>query len=103
MTIVTKDNYNVEVESAEGLVVIDFWAAWCGPCRMLSPIIDQLDESVKNVKFCKVNVDEEAELSRKFGVMSIPTVVFMIDGNIAQTLVGYRSKEELLAIIGEYV
>ena len=102
MTTVTKSNYSAEVEVAKGLVVIDFWAEWCGPCRMLSPIMESLDKEVADVKFCKVNVDEESALAQKFGVMSIPMLVFMVEGNVAETLVGYRSKEEILSVINDY-
>ncbi len=102
MTTITKNNYTAEVEAANGLVVIDFWADWCGPCRMLSPIMESLDKEVKDVKFCKVNVDEEPALAQKFGVMSIPMLVFMVEGNVAETLVGYRSKEEILSVIDDY-
>lgn len=103
MLTVTKENYKKEVEEAEELVVIDFWAPWCGPCRMLSPIMESLSEEMADVKFCKVNVDEQPELAREFSVMSIPMVAVIKEGNVAQTLVGYRAKEEIAGMIEDYM
>ncbi len=102
MITVTEDNYKTEVENSDRLTVIDFWASWCGPCKMLSPIIESLSNEMSDVKFCKVNVDEQQALAGKFGIMSIPTLVFMLDGNVIDTLVGYRAKEEIAQIIEEY-
>lgn len=102
MIIIDEENYKSEVENSDRLTVVDFWASWCGPCRMLAPIIEELSEELQDVKFCKVNVDEQPELARKFGISSIPTLVFMLDGNVAEVLVGYRRKEEIAQIIEEY-
>lgn len=103
MTQVTSANFNEEVLNQDKLVIIDFWATWCGPCKMLSPIIEELDKEMSEVKFCKVNVDEEPELSKEFGVMSIPMLVFISDDTAVETLIGYRTKEELKAKIEEYI
>ena len=74
---ITDTNFESEVLSSEQPVLIDFWASWCGPCRMLSPVIDKIADEVSDIKIGKVNVDEHAELARQFGVMSIPTLVVM--------------------------
>ncbi len=97
MTVVTKENFAAEVEQAAGLVVVDFWASWCGPCMMLKPVLEELSGEMTNVKFCKVDVDEQMELAQRFGVQSIPTLVCMKDGQIEKTLIGYRDKASLRA------
>nr|MBQ4319722.1 thioredoxin [Clostridia bacterium] len=94
--IITKKNFEEEVMKSDIPVLIDFWASWCGPCKMLGPVIAQLaDEYAGKVKVCKVNVDEESELASQFKVMSIPMVVLMKDGKIEKSSVGYRPKEQL--------
>lgn len=102
MLNITKENFDTEVMSSDGLIAVDFWAVWCGPCKMLAPIFEQLSDEMTNVKFCKVNVDEQPELARQFAVSSIPTVVLIKDGIVVDTLVGYRPKEALAEAIGEY-
>lgn len=97
MTVVTKENFAAEVEQAPGLIVVDFWASWCGPCMMLKPVLEELSGEMTNVKFCKVDVDEQMELAQRFGVQSIPTLVCMKDGQIKKTLIGYRDKASLRA------
>lgn len=96
---ITKDNFDAEVKNYKGTVLLDFWASWCGPCRMLSPIIDEIAEETPTLKVGKVNVDEEGDLAAAFKVMSIPTVVIIKDGVIAEVSIGYRPKDELLALI----
>lgn len=97
MTVVTKENFDAEVVKADRLCVVDFWASWCGPCMMLKPVLEELSGEMTNVKFCKVDVDEQMELAQRFGVQSIPTLVCMKDGQIKKTLVGYRDKATLHA------
>jgi thioredoxin 1 len=80
-------------------VLLDFWATWCGPCRMVSPIVDEIADEVSDKKVGKINVDEQPELASSFQVMSIPTLVVMKDGKVANTAVGVRSKEAILKML----
>ena len=90
----TKDNFDETI--SEGLVMLDFWATWCGPCRMQAPILEELDAACEgNVKVCKVDVDEEPELARRFGIMSIPTLIAFRDGSIIEKRVGVQSLDQL--------
>lgn len=102
MLNITKENFNSEIAEADNLVAVDFWAAWCGPCKMLAPVFEQLSNEMENVKFCKVNVDEQPELARQFAISSIPAIVLIKDGMVIDTLVGYRPKEALAEAIKEY-
>lgn len=98
--ILNKENFEKEVLNEEKLVLIDFWATWCGPCQMIAPVIEDIANSQKDkVKVCKVNVDDEQELAIKYGVMSIPTLLFMKNGEPIKTVVGFHSKSELEEII----
>ena len=97
---ITRENFVNEVMKSDIPVLIDFWAPWCGPCRMMGPIIEQMaDEYEGKVKVGKVNVDEEGELSQAFGVMSIPTIVLVKDGKIVKQAVGARPKAEVEAML----
>ena len=96
---ITAENFETEVVKSEKTVLLDFWASWCGPCRMVSPIIDEIAEERTDIKVGKVNVDEQESLAAAFGVMSIPTLVVVKDGAIANMAVGYRPKEDILALI----
>ena len=97
---ITKENFDEEVIKSEVPVLLDFWATWCGPCRMLSPIVDGIaDEVDGKAKVGKINVDEQPELAKQFGVMSIPTLVVMKNGELAAKEVGVRSKQALLDML----
>ena len=94
VTHLTKDNF--DAVTSQGLVLVDFWATWCGPCKMQAPIVDQLDlECGDTVKVCKVDVDAEPALARKFRVMSIPTLIALKDGQVKETRVGYTDLQGL--------
>lgn len=100
--ILTKDNFEEEVLQSKEPVLVDFWATWCGPCKMLSPVLDELmTELDGKVKLGKVNVDEENELAIQYNVMSIPTVILFKDGSPVQTSVGYRPKADFESMIGQ--
>jgi len=96
---ITSQNFEKEVTSSEKPVLIDFWASWCGPCRMLSPIVDEIAEERKDIKVCKVNVDDEQALAGRFGVMSIPTLVVIQNGQLKNKSVGVIPKEKILSLI----
>ncbi len=98
---VTKNNYKNEIVESDKPVLLDFWASWCGPCRMVSPIIDEIAGETADVKVGKVNVDEEPELARAFGVMSIPTLVVMKDGKIVKKSTGARPKAAIMDMLSE--
>ena len=94
------ENFTKEVLNSEKPVLVDFWATWCGPCKMIAPIISEISEEFNNkVKVGKVNVDEEKELAIKYGISSIPTLVIFKDGKIAKTLIGFRPKEEIKEVL----
>lgn len=96
----TTENFNQEVLQSDLPVMVDFWATWCGPCRMVSPIVDEIAEEVQGkVKVGKVNVDEQGELAAQFGVMSIPTIMVFKNGEVIETSVGAKQKAELLAML----
>lgn len=97
--IINKNNFQSEVIGSEKPVLLDFWASWCGPCRMVSPIVDEIADERADIKVGKINVDEQPELASRFGVMSIPTLVAIKDGRIVNQAVGARSKSAILSML----
>ena len=96
---VTKNNFKNEIVESDKPVLLDFWASWCGPCRMVSPLVDEIAEETASVKVGKVNVDDEPELASAFGVMSIPTLVVMKDGKVVRKTSGARPKSAILELL----
>ena len=96
---INKDNFHQEVLNSEKPVLLDFWAPWCGPCRMLAPILDQVAQEHADIKVAKVNVDEEPELAGQFRVYSIPMLAVMKDGQMVNQMVGARPKHQILSMI----
>ena len=97
---ITKENFEKEVINSDKPVLIDFWAPWCGPCRMVGPTVEQVaEETINTAKVGKVNVDEQPELAQAFNVMSIPTLVVIKNGKLARSVVGVQSKNAILSMI----
>ncbi|HLS22943.1 MAG TPA: thioredoxin [Pseudogracilibacillus sp.] len=104
MAIANVTDQNFAEETAEGLVLVDFWAPWCGPCKMIAPVLEEIDSEMGDkVKIVKLNVDENQETAGKYGVMSIPTLLLMKDGNIVDQVVGFQPKEALVDVINKHV
>lgn len=99
MLVITKDSFKAEVEDYSGLVVIDLYADWCGPCRMLAPVLNSLEEDYPDVKFCKINVDNDPDLAKMFNVKNIPMVAFVKDNTFLDMSIGFVPKEKLAALV----
>ncbi|MFC0211310.1 thioredoxin [Paenibacillus chartarius] len=98
---VTDESFKNEVEST-GTVLVDFWAPWCGPCKMIAPVLEELDKEVTNLKIAKVNVDDNPESASRFGVMSIPTLIVFKDGQPVDKVVGFQSKDALKNVVSRH-
>ena len=96
---INKDNFHQEVLNSEKPVLLDFFASWCGPCRMVGPILDEIAEEREDIKVCKVNIDEQPELAHRYRIMTIPTLMVLKDGNIVEQSVGAKPKHQILAMV----
>ena len=96
---ITSANFKSEVLESDKPVIVDFWATWCGPCRMLGPVVEELAEEHPEIKVCKVNVDDEPDLAQEYGVMSIPFIVSFKNGQVYKSSIGVQPKEALLSLI----
>ena len=96
---ITKDTFQAEVLESEKTVLLDFWAAWCGPCRMIAPVLEEVAQEREDVKVCKIDVDQEPELARQFQIMSIPTLIVMEKGKIINQALGAMPKNSVLALL----
>jgi len=101
MIEITKDNYEEKVLQAEGKVLLDFWASWCGPCKMIAPYVEQVAEEYPHITVGKIDVDTQPALAMEFGITSIPTLVVMENGEKVAQALGYRPKESILKLLGE--
>ncbi|HEX6923186.1 MAG TPA: thioredoxin [Bacillales bacterium] len=103
MAITKATDQNFSQETGEGLVLADFWAEWCGPCKMVAPVLEEIDSEMNDkVKIVKLDVDENQETAGNFGVMSIPTLIFFKDGEVVDKVVGYQPKEALVEVINKH-
>lgn len=96
---ITKENFEAEVVNSNEKVLVDFWAAWCGPCKMLLPVIEEIANEAQGFKVGKINVDEQPELASQFGIMSIPTIMVLQNGQVVNKTVGAQPKENILALL----
>ena len=96
---VNKDNFQEVVLNSDKPVLVDFWASWCGPCRMVAPVLEEIANERSDVKVCKVNVDEEPELASRYNVMSIPTLLVVKEGQVVNQAVGARPKSQILSLL----
>lgn len=103
MAVAETTDQTFKKDTATGVTLTDFWATWCGPCRMQSPVVEQLSEEMTNVTFNKMDVDKNLNTPQEFGIMSIPTLVVKKDGQVVDTIVGYHSKEQLSQLLNQYL
>lgn len=104
MSIVDVTDKTFTEETSEGLVLVDFWAPWCGPCKMIAPVLEEIDSEMGDkVKIVKLNVDENQDTAGRYGIMSIPTLLLMKDGNIVDQVIGFQPKESLVSVINKHV
>jgi thioredoxin 1 len=96
---INRNNFESEVLQSDKKVLLDFWASWCGPCRMIAPVLDEVAEERPDIKVCKINVDEEVELASRYGIMSIPTLMVLENGEVVNQALGARPKEDVLALL----
>ena len=103
MKVINMDEFNNEVINSNEVAVIDFFATWCGPCKMLAPVFEEVSNEIPNAKFFKVDIDQSLDLARQYNVSSVPTIKIFRQGDLMETLVGFMPKENLLSKIREYI
>lgn len=96
---VNRENFDEEVLNFEGRVLVDFWAEWCGPCMMLSPLVDEVSDELDDVKFCKVNCDEARDLALEYGIMTIPNLLLFENGELKNQSIGYIEKQDIIDFV----
>ena len=96
---INKDNFHKEVMNSEKPVLLDFFASWCGPCKMVAPILDEIAEEREDIKVCKVDIDEQPELASRYRIMSVPTLMVMKEGKIVEQSIGAKPKHQILAMV----
>ena len=96
---INKENFHKEVLNSDKPVILDFFASWCGPCRMVGPILDEIAQEREDIKVCKVNIDEQPELASRFRIMSVPTLMVLKDGNVIDQSIGAKPKHQILAMV----
>ena len=97
--VINRENFQKEVMESEKPVLVDFWASWCGPCRMVGPVLDEIEQEHPEIKVCKINVDEQPELANQFNIMTIPTLMVVKNGEIVKRSSGAKPKAQILAMI----